>query len=68
MLTNREPWIFGLTAASAAAVLVSVAAAETLLAMACLGWLILRPRQIQWPAYVIPLCAFMATTVLSLAM
>ena len=68
MPTNREPWIFGLTAASAAAVLVSIAAAEILLAMACLAWFVLRPRRIQWPAYVIPLCAFMAATVLSLAM
>jgi O-antigen ligase len=68
MPTNREPWIFGLTAASAAAVLVSVAAAEILLTMACLAWLILRPRRIVWPGYIIPLCAFVATTVLSVAM
>src|SRR5437773_5742945 len=67
-MSKREPWIFGLTAASAVAVLVSIAAAEILLAMACLAWLILRPRRMVWPGYIIPLCAFMATTVLSLAM
>jgi putative inorganic carbon (hco3(-)) transporter len=65
---SREPWIFGLTAASAAAVLVSIAAAEILLAMACLAWLVLHPRRMNWPGYMIPLAVFMATTVLSLAM
>jgi hypothetical protein len=67
-MPKREPWIFGFTAASAVTVLVSIAAAETFLALACLAWLILRPRKIEWPGYVIPLCAFMAATVLSLAM
>ena len=67
-MSKREPWIFGLTAASAVAVLVSIAAAEILLAMACVAWLIVRPRPIVWPGYFIPLCVFMATTVLSLAM
>jgi O-antigen ligase len=67
-MPKREPWIFGLTAASAVAVLVSIAAGEILLAMACLAWLIVRPRRVVWPGYMVPLCAFMATTVLSLAM
>ena len=67
-MSEREPWIFGLTAASAVAVLVSIAAAEILLAAACLAWLTFRPRRMVWPGYVIPLCVFMATTVLSLAM
>jgi len=67
-MSKHEPWIFGLTAASAVAVLVSIAAAEILLAMACLAWLIFRPRPMVWPGYLIPLCVFMATTVLSLAM
>jgi putative inorganic carbon (hco3(-)) transporter len=67
-MSSREPWIFGLTAASAAAVLVSIAAGEILLAMACLAWLILRPKPMVWPGYMIPLCFFMATTVISLAM
>ncbi len=65
---NRDSWVFGLVLASAAAVLVSIAGAETLLAAACLGWLISRPRKLIWPSYVIPLLAFMATTVLSLLM
>src|SRR4051812_24212942 len=67
-MSKREPWIFGLTAASAVAVLLSIAASETLLALACLAWLIVRPRRMVWPGYMIPLCVFMATTVLSLAM
>src|SRR5262245_34477743 len=67
-MLKREPWIFGLTAASAAASLVSIAAAEILLAMACLAWVIARPRHIVWPGYVVPMCAFMAATVLSLMM
>src|SRR5262245_3332541 len=68
LMPQREPWIFGLMAASAIAVLVSIAAAEILLALACLAWLILRPRRVVWPGYIVPLCVFMATTVISLAM
>src|SRR5712692_6922807 len=68
MPENRDSWLFAITLASAAAVLVSIAAAETLLAMACLGWLIVRPGRMIWPSYVVPLLAFMATTVLSLVM
>jgi len=63
---RRELWIFILTVATAAAVLVSIAGAETLLAIACLAWLIAGPRRILWPGYVVPLCAFMALTVVSL--
>src|SRR5437867_4438712 len=66
MLDRREFWIFVLTLAAAAAVLVSIAGAETLLAMACAAWLLARPRGMLWPGYVVPLCAFMALTVLSL--
>jgi O-antigen ligase len=68
MPETRDSWLFVITLASAAMVLVSIAVAETLLAMACLGWVILRPGRIIWPSYVIPLLAFMATTVLSLVM
>jgi O-antigen ligase len=68
MRENRDSWLFAITLASAAAVLVSIAAAETLLAMACLGWLILRPSRIIWPSYLVPLLVFMVTTVLSLLM
>ena len=68
MRENRDSWLFATTLASAAAVLVSIAAAETLLAMACLGWVIVRPGRIIWPSYLVPLVVFMATTVLSLVM
>jgi O-antigen ligase len=36
--------------------------------MAVLGWLLARPGPIVWPAYIIPLAAFMGTTALSLVM
>ena len=68
MPRRRDSWVFGLTLASAAAVLVSIAASQTLLAMACLAALIVRPRPVVWPSYVVPLCAFMGTTVLALWM
>jgi O-antigen ligase len=68
MSENRDRWLFGLTLASAAATLVSIAAAETLLAIACLTWIVIRPRVFVWPSYFIPLCAFMATTTLALFM
>jgi putative inorganic carbon (HCO3(-)) transporter len=68
MPEKRDSWLFAVTLASAAAVLISIAAAETLLAIACLGWLLVRPGRIIWPSYVVPLFAFMATTTLSLIM
>lgn len=68
MPETRERWLFALTLASAVAVLVSIAAAETLLAIACLAWIVLQPRPIIWPSYFVPLCAFMAATVLALLM
>src|SRR5262245_29221888 len=64
----RDSWVFALTLMSAAAVLVSIAGAETLLAAACLAWLIVRPRPFVLPSYIVPMCAFMATTVLALVM
>jgi hypothetical protein len=68
MPENHERWLFVLTLASAAAVLVSIAAAETLLALTCLLWIALRPGPLTWPSYFVPLCAFMATTILALLM
>jgi putative inorganic carbon (HCO3(-)) transporter len=59
--------IFELTAASAVAVLVSIAAAQILLVAACVFWLVARPKPIRWPNYFLPLTALMITTVLSLA-
>jgi hypothetical protein len=53
---------------AAAAVLVSIAGAETLLAMAFLGWIVTRPRPIVWPSYMVPMAAFMTFTVLALLM
>jgi len=64
----RDSWVFALTLMSAAAVLLSIAGAETLLAAACLAWLIVRPRPFVLPSYIVPMCAFMATTVLALVM
>jgi hypothetical protein len=68
MPQRRDSWVFALTLLSAAAVLVSIAAAQTLLAMAVVGWILTRPRPVVWPSYVIPLCAFMVATVLALVM
>src|SRR5215471_19221475 len=68
MPENQERWLFALTLASAAAVLVSIAAAETLLALTCLLWIALRPGPLTWPGYFVPLCAFMVTTILALLM
>ena len=68
MSATRDSWMFALTVSTAAAVLVSIAAAETLLAIACVVWLAQRQHPIVWPSYVLPLCAFMATTTLALLM
>src|SRR5262249_31084875 len=67
MRVKAEPWIFALAAASAAAVLVSIAAAQILLVAACLLWLYARPGKVRWPSYFLPLAAFVLTTILSLA-
>ena len=67
-MPNRDSVVFALTLMSATAVLVSIAAAQTLLAMACLAAILRRPQPMVWPSYVIPLCAFMLTTVLALLM
>ena len=68
MPENRERWLFALTIAGAAAALVSIAAAETLLVIACLTWIVTRPGTFVFPSYFIPLCALLATTVLALIM
>lgn len=66
MRRYSEAGIFWLTAASAAASLVSIAAMEVLLAAAALLWLYTR-SSFKWPPYTAPLLAFMATTLISLA-
>jgi O-antigen ligase len=68
MPENRDSWLFAMTAVAAAAVLVSIAAAEILLTIAFVAWLTQRQRPIVWPSYFLPLSVFMATTVLSLIM
>src|SRR4051812_23198743 len=68
MRDKTERLIFGLTLASAAGALVSIFASELLGAVACLAWIIAGPRRVRLPTYFVPLAAFMATTVLSLAM
>jgi O-antigen ligase len=71
MRRDGEEVVFWLTAASAASSLVSIVAMETLLGVAVAGWILLwvlkRPVPLRWPSYFLPLTAFMATTLLSLA-
>ena len=67
MKQRSESWVFGLTAASAATVLVSVSLSQSLLAGACLTWIIFRPKRLRLPRHYMPLGAFFATTLLSLA-
>jgi len=68
MRRSRDSWVFALTLMTAAAVLISIAGAETLLAMACVAWIAHRPRTVVWPSYLVPLCAFMLTTSVALLM
>ena len=68
MPRSRDSWVFALTLMAAAAVLVSIAVAETLLAMACLAWMVRGPRPIVWPSYLVPMAAFMVSTVVALLM
>src|SRR5262245_1089731 len=68
MRRDSETAIFWLTAASAAAALVSIAAMEVLLTAAVLLWIVTRPTPVRWPSYFLPLAAFMVTTLLSLLM
>ena len=71
MRRDGEAVIFWLTAGSAAASLISIAAMESLMGAAVAGWILLwllkRPVPIRWPSYFVPLVAFIATTLLSLA-
>ncbi len=66
MRRDSEAAMFWLTAASAAASLVSIAAMEILLGAAVLLWVYNRSSP-RWPPYTFPLIAFMATTLVSLA-
>src|SRR6266446_5376343 len=68
MRDRSERWIFALTAASAAAVLVSIAAAQTLLVATIVVWVIARPGKLRLPSYVLPLGVFLAGTLLATAL
>jgi len=68
MPRDSEGAIFWLTAASAAACVVSIAAMEILLAAAVVLWVVTRPVPARWPSYLLPLLAFFMTTFISLAM
>jgi putative inorganic carbon (hco3(-)) transporter len=68
MSANRDSWVFALTLMSAAASLVSIAGAQTLLALACLAWFVQRPRPLTLPTYVVPLCVFMVTSIVAVIM
>lgn len=68
MLEPSDEWLFRLSVATAASVLVSITAAQILLTVTLVTWLALRTRRINWPGYSVPLLAFMLTTGLSLAM
>ena len=68
MPRERDSWVFVLTLLAATSVLISIAAAETFLAMAFLAAIITRRGRLALPSYMIPLCAFMVTTILALLM
>ncbi len=68
MTARADEWMFRLTLVTGAATLVSIAAAQILLALTLTAWVILRPRALRWPAYFLPLAAFAALTLVSLAM
>src|SRR5215510_5797044 len=68
MSANRDSWVFALALISAAAVLISIAAAETLLVLACIAWLVRRTRPIVWPSYTIPVIVFVSATILAVIM
>jgi len=65
MRRDSEAAIFWLTAASAAASLVSIAAMWILFSAAILLWIYNR-SPVKWPPYTLPLAVFMMTTVISL--
>lgn len=67
-METADRWLFGLSVATVAAVLVSIAAAQILFTITLVGWVVLRSRPVNWPGWMAPALAFMAATVLSLAM
>jgi O-antigen ligase len=67
MAERSEEWVFRLALGAAAATLISIAAAQILLGLAVLAWIVFRPVRPYWPPYLIPLAAFAAATLVSLA-
>ena len=68
MKERSEGWVFGLTVASAATVMLSIRVSQSLLALACLVWIVFRPKPVRLPSYSLALIGFMAATLLSLGM
>jgi putative inorganic carbon (hco3(-)) transporter len=66
MPARREPQIFALTVAGAAALLFSIAVGEILLAGALTMWLVWHPRKPSLPSFFVPMCAFILMTFVSL--
>jgi O-antigen ligase len=66
MRRDIEDVVFWLTAASAAASLISIVAMEILLGAAVLLWIVKRPVPLRWPSYFLPLAVLIGTTLLSL--
>lgn len=58
--------MFALTVLGAASLLFSIAIGEIFLATALVTWAVWQPRRPNLPSFFIPLCAFVATTVVSL--
>jgi O-antigen ligase len=67
MAERSEEWVFRLALGAAAATLVSIAVAQTLLTLALVTWVVFRPIRPHWPPYVLPLAVFMLATLAALA-
>ncbi len=68
MNSRREPLIYALTVSGAAALLVSIAIGELFLSTALVVWIVWRPRKPLLPSFFVPMCAFIAATLISLAL
>lgn len=66
MPAKSEKWVYGLVLASAASLLVSIAAGQALLAAACLLWVATRPAKPVVPGYLLPVAVLLLLTVVSL--
>lgn len=66
MHSKREPLVFALMVLGAASLLFSIALGEIFLATALVTWAVWQPRRPNLPSFFIPLCAFVATTLVSL--